>query len=183
MVTLTEEVAVVLPMLPSVLAAHLLVLTFILCCDHDILSGSESATELGALAIAPLARSMSPDPKLYRDEKDMRLESRSGSDLEASGAASGSDSAVEIWSFWRPSSVGVLSLSSMTIEFRILLPGSTERRALSEALEGLLEEYCRGLSFGGGMLMLALSTSPLDVSASAKRLFRVERVDAAAAER
>lgn len=121
----------------------------------------------------------------------MRLESRSGSCRGIVFAASGRESVGDRLSLRSPSRVGVLSLSSIAVELFILLvfsesaallAGSNE---LSDGLDGRLEEgYCRGLNLGPGpMLRLARSTSPVDKSASAKRLLRLDMAGDDAAER
>jgi hypothetical protein len=80
------------------------------CRKVDVQSGSDPATELGALPAIPLTPFTIPDPNEYNEENDMRFESVSGSDgFGCFNAASGSMKGIEAAIFWEASSFGVKS--------------------------------------------------------------------------
>lgn len=123
------------------------------------------------------------------EEKDTRFESRSGSapTREACPAGSGREAGGEMTSLRMASRVGMLSDSSITADVVSSLGGlfmswaelsRPDSMVASSVLEARLEGaagYCRGLIWveGVGMQMLALLTSPFEVSASVKRPLRL----------
>jgi hypothetical protein len=157
-VTESEEVAVVVPWagLSILTASPITVSTMVPpAALESIPSGSEPVTELGPLS--PLvAVPYITDPREYRDEKDMRFDSRSVS-----------RDGTRVWVEAR----GVVS----SMAEPLLSSSMSSKITLSEALERRLEGNCLAMALdaGGGIETLLRSTfcGP-PVSASDVRAFR-----------
>jgi hypothetical protein len=140
---------------------------------RDVPSGSEPAIELLPLQLWPRVFAYMAEPIEYSDEKDRRLFSAASTSVRGDRNASGSINAFTGARLARvPSSVGVVSVSSIAEPLLMLLLGTLlacpkNSRMLSDALDSRRWGICRiATEPDGGSETLALPTMSPPVSGS-----------------